>query len=39
MGIKLALNLGLEIGTKLALSLAKKCFHLHELLGGGVRVA
>jgi hypothetical protein len=35
MGIKSALNLGLEIGTKLAWNLAEKSFYLCELLGGG----
>jgi len=35
MGIKSALNLGFEIGTKLARMLAEKSFCLCELLGGG----
>jgi len=35
MGIKSALNLGFETGTKLARNLAEKSFCLCELLGGG----
>ena len=35
MGFKLALNLGLKIGTKLVRSLAERSFYMCELLGGG----
>jgi len=35
MGFKLALNLGLKIGTKLVRSLAEKSYYFCELRGGG----